>query len=87
MSEKTNQTKNTEIQEWDDPTLNLRPNLLRGIYAFGFEKPSPIQAQAIIPIMMALSAAITTSIISIWKVINICSNIVLRGVYKHNYIL
>ena len=42
MSETTNHT-NTEIQEWDDPTLNLRPTILRGIFAFGFEKPSPIQ--------------------------------------------
>ena len=36
MSEKTNHTY-TEINEWDDPTLNLRSALLRGIYAFGFD--------------------------------------------------
>tara|TARA_B100002051_G_scaffold251539_1_gene263935 strand:+ start:1317 stop:2531 length:1215 start_codon:yes stop_codon:yes gene_type:complete len=56
MSEKTNQTtssKNvyTEIQEWDDPALDLRPNILRGIYAFGFEKPSPIQKKGLIPLI------------------------------------
>ena len=53
MSEKTNQTVNinTEIQEWDDPALNLRSNLLRGIYAFGFEKPSPIQKKGLIPLI------------------------------------
>jgi translation initiation factor 4A len=33
------------IQTWDQ--LDLHPNLLRGIYAFGFEKPSPIQQRAI----------------------------------------
>ncbi len=34
---------------WDE--LNLPPNLLRGIYATGFEKPSDIQSKAIHPIM------------------------------------
>jgi translation initiation factor 4A len=33
---------------WDD--LDLEPDLLRGIYAYGFEKPSPIQGKAINPI-------------------------------------
>jgi len=50
MSEKTNHTY-TEITEWDDPALNLRPLLLRGIYAFGFEKPSPIQKKGLIPLV------------------------------------
>ena len=50
MSEKTNHTY-TEINEWDDPTLNLRPALLRGIYAFGFEKPSPIQKKGLVPLI------------------------------------
>ena len=31
--------------------LNLKPNLLRGIYGYGFEKPSIIQQKAIIPIL------------------------------------
>jgi translation initiation factor 4A len=34
---------------WDD--LKLEPNLLRGIYSYGFEKPSPIQSKAIFPII------------------------------------
>ena len=34
---------------WDD--LDLNPELLRGIYAHGFEKPSPIQSKAIYPIL------------------------------------
>ena len=50
MSEKTNHTY-TEINEWDDTTLNLRPALLRGIYAFGFEKPSQIQKKGLIPLV------------------------------------
>ena len=39
---------------WDEVVesfdhMNLRENLLRGIYAYGFEKPSAIQQRAIIP--------------------------------------
>jgi len=37
------------VSNWDD--LELKENLLRGIYSFGFEKPSPIQAKSIGPIM------------------------------------
>jgi len=42
------QTFNT----WDD--LELDKDLLRGIYAHGFEKPSPIQSKAIKPILDGL---------------------------------
>jgi superfamily II DNA/RNA helicase len=38
-----------EIDNWDE--LNIDQNLLRGIYANGFEKPSPIQRRAIRPII------------------------------------
>jgi len=31
--------------------LNLQPDLLRGIYAFGFEKPSIIQQRGVLPII------------------------------------
>lgn len=43
-------TDNTdrEINEWED--LNAKTELLRGIYANGFEKPSPIQRKAILPL-------------------------------------
>jgi superfamily II DNA/RNA helicase len=34
---------------WDE--LDLNPNLLRGIYAHGFERPSPIQSKSIDPIL------------------------------------
>ena len=36
------------IETWEE--LDATPNLLRGIYAYGFEKPSPIQRKAICPI-------------------------------------
>ena len=38
-----------EIKLWDE--LELHPNLLRGIFAYGFEKPSPIQSKAIKPVI------------------------------------
>ena len=41
--------RNYVISQWDDETLDLKPNLLRGIYAFGFEKPSSIQQKALYP--------------------------------------
>ena len=37
-----------EINDWEE--LNAKTELLRGIYANGFERPSPIQKQAILPI-------------------------------------
>ena len=38
------------IENWDE--LEIPSDLLRGIYAYGFEKPSPIQRKAIKPILM-----------------------------------
>jgi translation initiation factor 4A len=38
-----------EIQEWDD--LELSDDILRGIFAYGYEKPSPIQRRAIKPLI------------------------------------
>jgi len=39
-----------EIKEWDE--LDIQPNLLRGIYAYGFENVSPIQKKAIKPLIL-----------------------------------
>jgi len=39
-----------DIESWDE--LDLDPNILRGIYAYGFEKPSPIQKKAIKPVIL-----------------------------------
>ena len=33
---------------WEDSNLNLKENLLRGLYSYGFSKPSPIQQKSII---------------------------------------
>jgi len=43
--------ENLIFNSWDDEHLNLSRNVLRGIYAYGFEKPSPIQSRAIMPIL------------------------------------
>merc|ERR1712180_513324 len=40
-------TWDTIVDNFDD--MNLRENLLRGIFAYGFEKPSAIQQRAIMP--------------------------------------
>ena len=36
---------NKKIENWDD--IDLNPNILRGIYSYGFEKPSDIQKKSI----------------------------------------
>lgn len=43
-------TNYNEVHETFD-AMNLRDDLLRGIYAYGFEKPSAIQQRAIIPMV------------------------------------
>lgn len=40
-------TYNEIVLNFDD--MNLKEELLRGIYAYGFEKPSAIQQRAILP--------------------------------------
>ncbi|CAN8063958.1 unnamed protein product [Agarophyton chilense] len=44
-------TNYTEVHETFDD-MNLRDELLRGVYAYGFEKPSAIQQRAIIPMIL-----------------------------------
>ena len=45
------ESNKTDFETWDDEHLELKPKLLRGIYGYGFENPSPIQKKAIIPIV------------------------------------
>jgi translation initiation factor 4A len=54
-NDNTNETINSQeetFSSWDE--LDIDPSILRGIYAYGFEKPSPIQSKAIIPITKGL---------------------------------
>ncbi len=39
------------FENWEDDKLNLKENLLRGLYSYGFSKPSPIQQKSIISII------------------------------------
>lgn len=49
QNQEKKETEFEEIQNWDD--LEISTDLLRGIYAYGLEKPSPIQRKAIRPIL------------------------------------
>ena len=42
-------SENHPIEEWDE--LDMDPLILRGIYAYGFENPSPIQKKGIKPML------------------------------------
>lgn len=49
-------TQSTFETNWDESVekfedLGLREDVLRGVYGYGFEKPSPIQQKAILPIL------------------------------------
>lgn len=47
--EDTTDYENLKIKNWDD--LEIRPDLLRGIFAYGYDSLSPIQQKAIAPIL------------------------------------
>jgi len=49
MDDENKTTIANNIKVWDD--FNLKIDLLRGIYAYGFENPSEIQKKAILPII------------------------------------
>ena len=57
-SESNQNNENKQNQETADVSkfemLDLKDNLLRGIYAYGFENPSPIQCKAIQPMVQGL---------------------------------
>jgi len=49
IEEDTNEYSSPEINSWDE--LEVSSEILRGIFASGFDKPSPIQRRAIKPLM------------------------------------
>jgi translation initiation factor 4A len=50
MSQDFNITTSTDLQDYPSfEEMSLKEELLRGIYAYGFEKPSAIQQKAIVP--------------------------------------
>jgi translation initiation factor 4A len=50
IEEEESESSHNEISSWDE--LDISDDILRGIYGYGFEKPSPIQQKAIKPIIM-----------------------------------
>jgi len=50
LSTDENENEN-RFESWEDEKLDINIKLLRGIYANGFETPSPIQKKALIPII------------------------------------
>jgi len=50
-SKNKNQDYLYEFTNWEDQNVNLKLKLLRGIYSYGFEKPSAIQRKAIYPLI------------------------------------
>ena len=49
VNEKEKEEELDILNSWED--LNVKTDLLRGIYAYGFENPSPIQRRAILPMI------------------------------------
>jgi translation initiation factor 4A len=49
IEQDNNTYDNRDVKEFDD--LNLKDDLLHGIFSYGFEKPSKIQQKAILPII------------------------------------
>jgi len=66
MSSKTTNTIPSDFvfSNWEDETLNLNPLLLRGLYAFGFDTPSPIQQRAVGPMISKNAEGIRKDIIA-----------------------
>ena len=58
--------------------MNLCEDLLRGIYAYGFEKPSAIQQRAIVP-CIAVSLRISAWFLSFYG--PKCSHTILQNVH------
>jgi len=59
MKELLKYDSNSFYQDWEESfetfdQMGLNENLLRGIYAYGFEKPSAIQQKGIVPFIRGL---------------------------------
>ena len=49
--QKENEHNYETFETWEDDKLELKENLLRGLYSYGFSKPSPIQQKSILSII------------------------------------
>jgi hypothetical protein len=50
------------VEKFDD--LNLKEEVLRGVFGYGFERPSPIQQKAILPILQGRDTIAQVSLYS-----------------------
>ena len=50
--ETSNSSDEMSFVTWEDENINLKRTLLHGIYGYGFQTPSPIQKNAIIPLSL-----------------------------------
>lgn len=46
-----NSSSASTLETWEDDDIEIDMNILRGIYAYGYDKPSPIQQKAILPMV------------------------------------
>ena len=69
------------VQSFDE--LNLREELLRGVYAYGFDKPSAVQKRAILPIIRKRDGCIGTIYIIV-ILLNFYYNFIVNIVYILN---
>ena len=47
-------SESIELNDWDNCDV-LKTSVLRGIYAHGFDKPSPIQRKGIVPLVTEIT--------------------------------
>jgi superfamily II DNA/RNA helicase len=52
------------VEKFDD--LSLKEELLRGVFGYGFERPSPIQQKAILPILQGRDTIAQVRILFHW---------------------
>ena len=51
MTDSSQSQYNDVIKKWDELSNHCDARILRGIFAYGFETPSPIQQKAILPMI------------------------------------
>jgi len=83
MSNQIKQTTHTDLEEIKVfstfEEMELNENLLRGIYTYGFEKPSTIQQKAIVPIIKGNDCIAQSIVLSLKEQ----ADVILRHNEKH----
>ncbi len=61
--------------------MNLKDLLLRGIYAYGFEKPSKIQQRGIMPILAGHGLSVGSQCHCLWSFVSSLVHSIFMGRY------